>query len=94
MRRIACATLLLAATAAAGAKYCPRVLYRATRLVVVMVPNMQATEASVRTFERKSPAARWEQRGDAERGRRRERHCLGRHLRDHGQEGRAAEARG
>ena len=39
MRRIACATLLLAATAAlsareAEAKYCPRVLYRATRLVL------------------------------------------------------------
>ena len=71
MRRIACATLLLAATAAvssreAEAKYCPRVLYRATRLVLVTVPNMQATEASVRTFERNSPATRWEPRGDAE----------------------------
>jgi len=72
MRRIACATILIAVFAAllpvreAEAKYCPRVLYRATRLVVVTVPNMQATGASVRTFERKSPAAPWETRSDPE----------------------------
>ena len=69
MLRIACVTLVLAAALCAGdaeAKYCPRVLYRATRLVVVTVPDMQTTNASVRTFERKSPAARWERRGDPE----------------------------
>ena len=72
MRRIAFGTILIAASAAllpaheAEAKYCPRVLYRATRLVVVSVPNMQSTAASVRTFERMSPAARWEQRGESE----------------------------
>jgi L,D-peptidoglycan transpeptidase YkuD (ErfK/YbiS/YcfS/YnhG family) len=69
MRRIAFATLLLAAALCAGeaeAKYCPRVLYRATRLVVVSVPTMQSTEASVRTFERASPASPWERRGDPE----------------------------
>jgi L,D-peptidoglycan transpeptidase YkuD (ErfK/YbiS/YcfS/YnhG family) len=72
MRRIAFGTILIAASAAllpaheAEAKYCPRVLYRATRLVVVSVPNMQSTAASVRTFERASPAARWESRSERE----------------------------
>ena len=72
MQRIAHRTILMAAAAAllpavdAHANYCPRVLYRATRLVIVTVPNMQTTNASVRTFERKSPAARWERRGDPE----------------------------
>jgi len=69
MLRIACATLVLTAALCAGsaqAKYCPRVLYRATRIVVVTVPTMQSTAASVRTFERASPASRWERRGDPE----------------------------
>jgi hypothetical protein len=60
MLRIACITLVLTAALCAGeaeAKYCPRVLYRATRIVVVTVPTMQSTAASVRTFERASPAA-------------------------------------
>ncbi len=60
----AVAVLLLAPEAQAN--YCPRVLHRATRLVIVTVPNMQTTNASVRTFERKSPAARWERRGGSE----------------------------
>lgn len=69
MLRIACITLVLTAALCAGsaqAKYCPRVLYRATRIVVVTVPTMQSTAASVRTFERASPASRWERRGDPE----------------------------
>jgi hypothetical protein len=69
MLRIARLALVLTAALCAGeaeAKYCPRVLYRATRIVVVTVPNMQSTAASVRTFERASPASRWERRGDSE----------------------------
>jgi L,D-peptidoglycan transpeptidase YkuD (ErfK/YbiS/YcfS/YnhG family) len=71
MRRIAYPTILIAAAALlpaqeADAKYCPRVLYRATRLVIVSVPNMESTKADVRTFERKSPAARWEARSKRE----------------------------
>jgi hypothetical protein len=70
MRRIALATVLTAAVFLplheAQAKYCPRVLYRATRLVVVSVPTMQASGATVRTYERNSPASSWEQRSAAE----------------------------
>jgi len=72
MQRIAYRTILIAALAGllpaqeAAAKYCPRVLYRATRLIIVTVPNMQTTAASVRRFERKSPASPWERRGDPE----------------------------
>jgi L,D-peptidoglycan transpeptidase YkuD (ErfK/YbiS/YcfS/YnhG family) len=70
MRRIALATVVAATVALplheAQAKYCPRVLYRATRLIVVTVPNMQTTAALVRTFERMSPASRWEQRTASE----------------------------
>jgi len=72
MQRIAYRTILIAAFAGllsaqeAAAKYCPRVLYRATRLVAARVPNMQSTAASVRTFERASPAAPWERRGERE----------------------------
>jgi L,D-peptidoglycan transpeptidase YkuD (ErfK/YbiS/YcfS/YnhG family) len=72
MQRIAYRTILIAAFAGllpaqeAAAKYCPRVLYRATRLVVVSVPHMQSTAASVRTFERASPATPWERRGEPE----------------------------
>jgi L,D-peptidoglycan transpeptidase YkuD (ErfK/YbiS/YcfS/YnhG family) len=35
------------------------VLHRATRLIVVTVPAMDAPQATMRTFERRSPAARW-----------------------------------
>ncbi len=71
MHRIAYPTILIAAAALlpaqeADAKYCPRVLYRATRLVIVSMPNMELTKADVRTFERKSPAARWEARSKRE----------------------------
>jgi L,D-peptidoglycan transpeptidase YkuD (ErfK/YbiS/YcfS/YnhG family) len=70
MRRIALATVLTAAVVLplheAHAKYCPRVLYRATRLIMVSVPTMQSTVAHVRTFERLSPAAVWEPRSMAE----------------------------
>jgi L,D-peptidoglycan transpeptidase YkuD (ErfK/YbiS/YcfS/YnhG family) len=70
MRRIALATVLTAIVVLplheAQAKYCPRVLYRATRLIMVSVPTMQSTVAHVRTFERLSPAAVWEPRSMAE----------------------------
>ena len=45
--------------AQAEAKRCPRVLDRATRLIVVTVPDMSATKAEMRTYERASPAAHW-----------------------------------
>lgn len=50
----------------AEANYCPRVLHRATRLVVVLVPHMSSPKGTMRTFERKSPSARWEGRSDPE----------------------------
>ena len=71
MRQIAVRFALAAAFAAllvpqAEANFCPRVLHRATRLVIVTVPTMNTTRASLRTFERKSPAARWEPRSEPE----------------------------
>ena len=55
---------LLAADASAN--YCPRVLHRATRLVVITVPGMDHTKATMHTFERASPAASWERRTEPE----------------------------
>jgi L,D-peptidoglycan transpeptidase YkuD (ErfK/YbiS/YcfS/YnhG family) len=54
-------------SAKASAKtYCPRVLHRATRLIIVTAPTMDATKAVVRTFARKSPAATWTAQSTAE----------------------------
>ena len=49
------------------ATYCPRVLHRATRLIVVTVPNMTSVKATLHTFERKTPAdAAWQRSGPPE----------------------------
>jgi L,D-peptidoglycan transpeptidase YkuD (ErfK/YbiS/YcfS/YnhG family) len=45
------------------AESCVPVLDRATRLVVVTVPNMDTTKAALRMFERTAAAARWTSRG-------------------------------
>lgn len=50
----------------ASANYCPRALHRATRLVIITVPNMASVKASMQTFARKSPAASWERRSEPE----------------------------
>jgi L,D-peptidoglycan transpeptidase YkuD (ErfK/YbiS/YcfS/YnhG family) len=51
----------------AGAGYCPRPLHRATRLVIVTVPDMTSVKATMHTFTRKSPAAAtWERNGQPE----------------------------
>lgn len=49
------------------ATYCPRPLHRATRLIVVTVPSMTAVQATLHTFERKTPAdAQWLRSGPPE----------------------------
>jgi D-alanyl-D-alanine dipeptidase len=49
------------------ATYCPRVLHRATRLIIVTVPNMTSVKATLHTFERKTPAdAAWLRSGPPE----------------------------
>ena len=55
------AALLVAALApdAGATTYCPRVLHRATRLLVVTAPDMNTTKATLRTFERALPNGRW-----------------------------------
>ncbi|MCZ7595988.1 MAG: hypothetical protein M5U16_14665 [Hyphomicrobium sp.] len=57
------AALFAFLAADAGAGYCPRPLHRATRLIIVTVPDMAAVKATLHTFVRKSPAARWERSG-------------------------------
>jgi len=45
----------------AAANFCPRPLHRATRLVIVTVPDMTSVKATVHIFTRKTPAdATWE----------------------------------
>jgi L,D-peptidoglycan transpeptidase YkuD (ErfK/YbiS/YcfS/YnhG family) len=53
-------------TEATAKTYCPRILHRATRLVVITVPSMDTAKASMRTFARKSPAAAWTAQSTAE----------------------------
>ncbi|WP_072373862.1 hypothetical protein [Hyphomicrobium sp. NDB2Meth4] len=49
------------------ATYCPRALHRATRLIIVTVPNMSSVKATLHTFERRSPAdASWLRAGPPE----------------------------
>ena len=61
------ATFILALLAAdASANYCPRVMQRATRLVIITVPDMNQTKATMHTFERASPAAVWARRTEPE----------------------------
>jgi L,D-peptidoglycan transpeptidase YkuD (ErfK/YbiS/YcfS/YnhG family) len=60
------ALLTLLAAPAMATTYCPRVLHRATRLIIVTVPTMDATGAKMRTFARKSPSASWTPQGTAE----------------------------
>ena len=48
----------------AAANFCPRPLHRATRLVIVTVPDMTSVKATVHIFTRKTPAdASWERAG-------------------------------
>lgn len=57
--------VFIAPEAAAG--YCPRPLHRATRLLIVTVPDMTSVKATVHTFTRKTPAdATWERAGRPE----------------------------
>ncbi len=58
--------VLCVAPAVSATTYCPRVLHRATRLVIVTVPSMNATEATMRTFARSSPSATWTPQSTAE----------------------------
>jgi L,D-peptidoglycan transpeptidase YkuD (ErfK/YbiS/YcfS/YnhG family) len=60
----ALAALLAVQPARAGS--CVPVLERATRLVVVTVPDMDTTKAALRMFERASSAASWSARGTPE----------------------------
>ncbi len=49
------------------ATYCPRVLHRATRLMIVTVPAMGSVKGTLHTFERRSPAdAGWQRSGPPE----------------------------
>ena len=49
------------------ATYCPRAIHRATRLIVVTVPQMASVKATLHTFERRSPAdATWMRAGPPE----------------------------
>jgi L,D-peptidoglycan transpeptidase YkuD (ErfK/YbiS/YcfS/YnhG family) len=49
------------------ATYCPRALHRATRLIIVTVPNMTSVKATLHTFERRTPAdATWARSGPPE----------------------------
>lgn len=62
------ATLLaLFATDAVASTYCPRPLHRATRLIVITVPDMNSVKATMHTFERETPAdATWRRAGPPE----------------------------
>lgn len=56
-----------AATPPPIATYCPRVLHRATRLIIVTVPAMTSVKGTLHTFERRSPAdATWLRSGPPE----------------------------
>jgi len=49
------------------ATYCPRPLHRATRLIIVTVPEMNSVKATLHTFERGTPAdAVWQRSGPPE----------------------------
>jgi L,D-peptidoglycan transpeptidase YkuD (ErfK/YbiS/YcfS/YnhG family) len=49
------------------ATYCPRPLHRATRLIIVTVPDMTSVKATLHTFERRTPAdATWLRSGPPE----------------------------
>jgi L,D-peptidoglycan transpeptidase YkuD (ErfK/YbiS/YcfS/YnhG family) len=50
----------------AEANICPRPLYRATRLVIVTVPEMDTSKAELRTFERALPTGGWTLTGGPE----------------------------
>ena len=67
---LALATLPTGATTTSSqsiATYCPRPLHRATRLIIVTVPNMTSVKATLHTFERRSPAdATWSRSGPPE----------------------------
>lgn len=61
------AVLVASLASAADATYCPRPLHRATRLVIITVPDMGSTKATMHTFERKTPAdAGWLRSGPPE----------------------------
>lgn len=56
-----------AASPHAIATYCPRPLHRATRLIIVTVPDMTSVKATLHTFERRTPAdATWQRSGPPE----------------------------
>jgi L,D-peptidoglycan transpeptidase YkuD (ErfK/YbiS/YcfS/YnhG family) len=54
-------------TPQAIATYCPRPLHRATRLIIVTVPDMTSVKGTLHTFERRTPAnAAWQRSGPPE----------------------------
>jgi L,D-peptidoglycan transpeptidase YkuD (ErfK/YbiS/YcfS/YnhG family) len=56
-----------ATTSQAIATYCPRPLHRATRLIIITVPDMTSVKATLHTFERRTPAdAAWQRSGPPE----------------------------
>ena len=60
-------TVAKADAAQSLATYCPRPLHRATRLIIVTVPSMTSANATLHTFERRSPAdATWMRAGPPE----------------------------
>jgi L,D-peptidoglycan transpeptidase YkuD (ErfK/YbiS/YcfS/YnhG family) len=61
------ALVLVLVVPEAAANFCPRPLHRATRLVIVTVPDMTSVKATVHTFTRKTPAdATWERASQPE----------------------------
>lgn len=61
------ATGAAATSPQAIATYCPRPLHRATRLIIVTVPEMASVKATLHTFERTSPAdPTWRRSGPPE----------------------------
>jgi len=61
------AALTALVAAEASAAYCPRTLHRATRLIIVTVPDMNSVKGTVHLFERKSPAEGvWQRDGQPE----------------------------
>lgn len=63
---LAAALLVVPLAPEASANFCPRELHRATRLLVVVAPDMNAPKATVRTFERPLPTGSWKPVGEAE----------------------------
>src|SRR5579871_2919322 len=65
LARLTALVFLLAPSVNAGADPCPAALAGATRLVLVVAPDMRAVTATLRRFERSGPGAPWHEIGMA-----------------------------